>query len=402
MKIRFTLFAISLAALLQTSAAPFTLVGLPDTQIYNRKTNPNLFDEQIDWILANQSALNIVFVSQFGDFTDDGSAPNYWRNATAAVERLAGKVPYSVGIGNHDVRGLDGIKYSQRFSTPAHQGGPTFGGAGPDGLSFYQIFTADRFRILHLNLRYMPSDATLEWASDVVRTNAALPAIVTTHCYLNIDGNLFPKKNPLWDKFVRSQPSVFLVLCGHFHGEAQRLETNGAGGKVIQMLADYQNDPNGGNGCLRQITFDPETGKILFKTYATHLRSFRDGLNSEFSFDAVFDATHNRITVTGQTGLPPNTRTPHIITHPEGQLTAEAGATCTFHVQAGGTPPFSYQWRKNRADIPGATSPDYTTPPLTARDDRALFDVRVSNAAGSVLCKPCALSVGKAAAPADK
>ncbi len=59
-----------------------------------------------------------------------------------------------------------------------------------------------------------------------------------------------------------------------------------------------------------------------------------------------------------------------------------AGQTATFTVAATGTAPLQYQWRKNQAEIKGATSASYTTPALAAADDGTGFQVVVSNSAG--------------------
>lgn len=388
--------ACACGAALSALAAPFAIIALPDTQNYNKKPNPNLLDSQVDWIVANKAALNIAFVSQLGDFTDDGSNADYWTRATSAVDKLSGVVPYCVSIGNHDLRGKAGATSSRAFSTRAHQGGEAFGGSNLEGLSFYQVFTADRFKFLHVSLCYDPSAEALAWADGVVKEHPGLPVIVTTHRYLDIDGNLSPENNPLWNTLVDKNPRIFLVLCGHFHGEAQRLATNASGARVIQMLADYQSDPNGGNGFLRQIIFKPEEGRIEIKSYSPSLKTYREGLNSSFSFDAAFDPANNAIRVTGQTGLSPETITPRLTRKPPVKLSVKAGAPASFSAAAAGSEPFAFQWSKNGADIPGATADTYTTPPLTAQDDKAAFAVRVSNAAGSVTCKPCVVSVGAA------
>jgi hypothetical protein len=52
-----------------------------------------------------------------------------------------------------------------------------------------------------------------------------------------------------------------------------------------------------------------------------------------------------------------------------------------------------YQWRKNGADIPGATSSSYTTPATVAADNGSLFSVVVSNSAGSVTSNNATLTV---------
>jgi hypothetical protein len=53
----------------------------------------------------------------------------------------------------------------------------------------------------------------------------------------------------------------------------------------------------------------------------------------------------------------------------------------------------SYQWRKNGANITGATSASYTTPATTAADNGSLFSVVVSNSAGSVTSNNAILTV---------
>lgn len=69
---------------------------------------------------------------------------------------------------------------------------------------------------------------------------------------------------------------------------------------------------------------------------------------------------------------------PQIATQPaNGSVTV--GQTATFAVVATGTSPLAYQWRKNQANISGATGASYTTPATTSADNGASFDVVVSN-----------------------
>ena len=86
---------------------------------------------------------------------------------------------------------------------------------------------------------------------------------------------------------------------------------------------------------------------------------------------------------------------PTITTQPPNQ-TVTAGQTATFSVVASGTAPLSYQWRKNAANIAGATSSTYTTPATTSLDNAAQFTVVVSNSAGNATSSTATLTVNPA------
>lgn len=73
---------------------------------------------------------------------------------------------------------------------------------------------------------------------------------------------------------------------------------------------------------------------------------------------------------------------PRISVQPADQ-TVSAGQPATFTVSASGTEPLRYQWRRNGANIPGATSAAYTLPSAAPSDDGAIFSVLVSNDFGS-------------------
>ena len=83
---------------------------------------------------------------------------------------------------------------------------------------------------------------------------------------------------------------------------------------------------------------------------------------------------------------------PSITLQPVG-VTVAAGQTATFSLAATGTSPLNYQWRKNSANISGATASNYTTPATTSGDNGAKFDVVVSNSVGSMTSNAAMLTV---------
>ena len=78
-----------------------------------------------------------------------------------------------------------------------------------------------------------------------------------------------------------------------------------------------------------------------------------------------------------------NAVAPAIVSQPQPQSVA-AGSAATFSVGATGTPPLSYQWKKNGTPITGANSSSYTTPALGIADSGSTFSVVVSNPTSSV------------------
>ena len=84
---------------------------------------------------------------------------------------------------------------------------------------------------------------------------------------------------------------------------------------------------------------------------------------------------------------------PAITSQPE-NLSVTTGQTASFSVIATGTSP-GYQWKKNGADIPGATSSTYTTPATSSADIGAelVYSVVVTNGAGTATSNTARLTV---------
>lgn len=82
---------------------------------------------------------------------------------------------------------------------------------------------------------------------------------------------------------------------------------------------------------------------------------------------------------------------PTLTTQPESQTVA-VGATVVFRVAATGTAPLAYQWRKDGADLPGATAPTLTLADVRSTD-AGRYAVVVSNLAGRVTSHAATLTV---------
>ena len=81
------------------------------------------------------------------------------------------------------------------------------------------------------------------------------------------------------------------------------------------------------------------------------------------------------------------------ITQQPASVSVTAGQAAVFSVSASGTAPLAYQWRRNGVDIVGATATTYTIAAAALADSGAVFQIVVTNSAGSATSNAAALAV---------
>jgi len=183
------------------------------------------------------------------------------------------------------------------------------------GANSAQVFEAGGYRFLHLALEMAADDEVVAWAQSVIDAHPKHPTIITTHDYLDSRAERLP--NPIVDldrvdpdhhnsadelfaKLIAPNDQVFMLLCGHEHGQALRIDRNEAGHAVYQILADYQDrgqsgldagqppdafrrGPVGiGDGWLRLLEFDlgGHMPTLEVRTYSTLYETFSSELGS--------------------------------------------------------------------------------------------------------------------------
>ena len=87
---------------------------------------------------------------------------------------------------------------------------------------------------------------------------------------------------------------------------------------------------------------------------------------------------------------------PTLLSQPQSQSQI-TGLSASFSANLAGTPPFSYQWRFNDTDIPGATNSSFTVTNVQA-GNLGFYSVFVTNAAGSVVSSNVLLDFGEVTA----
>ncbi len=297
----------------RAAAAPapnFTLVALPDTQHYvDDPGRAATFTAQTQWILNNQTALNIPFVTHLGDITENIDAqPIEWTRANTSLSLLDGQVPYGLAPGNHDLNSSGvGTYFDLTFPVSRYSGNAWYGGyLGQNLFSFtdpvnrenknnFELFSAGGMDFIIIHLEYDMPDYSVAWAQRVLAAYPTRRAIISTHLFLNASGSrpstVLNRANgtpasAVWSNLVFPNCNVFLVLNGHYPGEANRTDNNSCGQPVHQLASDYQSRTNGGDGWLRYMTFKPAENKIEVFTYSPTLNSgagqFETDSNSQF------------------------------------------------------------------------------------------------------------------------
>ena len=291
-------------------AAPegsFSIVVIPDTQGYRGKgtkstpkseaevTNP-VFDSYTKWIAGNIERQRIVFVSHVGDIVDRDK-PEQWEVARRCMDRLHGRVPYGISVGNHDMKGNgDSLLFQQyfpvsRFTDLAWYGG-CFKNDGDDqsisgnNANSCQLFSAEGLDLLFLHLECNAPDNVLAWADQVLERHRDWRALVTTHMGLGPrdrpktardfydapKGRMQWKKRhgkrgntpeQMWQKCFRKHKNLFIIFCGdQSRTQAMHQTDPGEHGNPIHtVLSDY-----GASG-LRVCTFLPKKNLIQVCTY---------------------------------------------------------------------------------------------------------------------------------------
>ena len=275
------LVVVGLASCAQTTPGVFTVILLPDTQNYAEKF-PDTYVAQAEWIRERQRPDNVQFVIHLGDIVQNAMVEAEWENADRAHALLDGIVPYSITPGNHDLdldetgdltRGT--IMFDRYFGPDRFIDQPWYGGhLGESNANNFCRFEVSGLKFLVLSLEWAPQDATIEWASQVLQAHKDHRVILATHYYMRTQGRGHGDSlgghigDDLWERFVRKHENIFMVVSGHVSGVYHQSSKNDAGHDVHEILCDYQNLENGGDGWLQTLRFVPKTDEIYVDAYS--------------------------------------------------------------------------------------------------------------------------------------
>jgi len=284
----------------------FTVAVLPDTQNYTTNGGNGIFQQQVNWIVANRVRSNIVFVAQEGDLVNSVTDSSQWSVATNAMYRLEDTnlthlsegIPYGIAVGTHERNGTDTSTFNLHFGTNHFKGRSYDGGHyGSNRDNHYELFSVGGLDFLVLSIADGAASAVNTWADGVLKANPSRRAIVVTHAGLDLAGHFTAQGQSIYDT-LKGNTNWFMMLSGDARGEARRQDTYNSN-TVYSILADYQDFPNGGNGWLRLMMFSPSNDTIKVGTYSPYLNQQNPTTNSSFALPYDMQNTGGVFTVLG-------------------------------------------------------------------------------------------------------
>jgi hypothetical protein len=297
----------------------FSLIILPDTQYYSSNF-PEMFYQQMNWIVKNKSLLNIQYVVHMGDITDNNMEKG-WKVASTSYKILEKEgIPYSLVCGNNDIKNpdkniYDGIRHTEllnkyfpvsRFDNPGSWWSGGF--FEPDKIdNYYCLFSFMDFKYMIMNLEIAPRSVVLKWADSIVSHNTLRKVIVVTHDYLDSNGKHLDdihdyelngrdstgkrkgnNADAIFNKLIKRNPNIIMVLCGHKEGTYQRVvkiklsPDSEEKRRVIEILSDFQqeklkgSEEKSGKGLLRVLKIYPERNEIVLTTVSALSEKTKD------------------------------------------------------------------------------------------------------------------------------
>ena len=275
----------------------FTFIIFPDTQDYADKTSLYLkWQNMSDWVVLNQSQLNIQALLHVGDIVNNYDNYTQWNRSDAEFDKLdSASIPYIEVTGNHDNNvGADWSYYNQYYNISRISGYGWYGGSenASNKNNYYTLhdINGTEFVIVVLGYPASNSEYPLDWARSVFMNNTNKIGILLTHSYLDMDGTFSDdgRGQYLYDNLVSnaSLTNLKFVFCGHHYGDYY-IQRNVSGKIIHEILTNYQDDTHGGDGQFRILTFYPTEDRIESQVYSSTLDRFNTSSHQAFNITDI-------------------------------------------------------------------------------------------------------------------
>lgn len=296
---------------IRVAVAPFlvdngsdTLAWVTDTQYYTQRQelmDAKIYENMLLWLKEQYNKGDISYVAHTGDIVETSGSEAQYIFASEVQKILdEAKVPNGIVSGNHDVGAdITNLKYGlyqKYFGEFRYSGQDWYGGSYGDNTNHYDLVTVDGndMIIMYLGMGKEATPETIIWANDVLTRYSHRTAILALHEYLNPQADFitYARGEEIFEKIIVPNANVAMVLCGHDPGASRNIrQVPGTNRQVVEILSDYQMQPNGGDGFLRLLTFD--NGQMVNKTYSPVTDTENSFSAEKDSFTVTINMTEN-------------------------------------------------------------------------------------------------------------
>ncbi|RNC63395.1 metallophosphoesterase [Proteiniphilum sp. X52] len=289
------------------SAQKFTIPVLPDTQ-ESLTRQRGVFFSQIEWITAKADSLKTPMVLHVGDLVNFDNF-DHWELGSVGMRVLdRANIPYAISLGNHDTGAVGmhsgsaapgnvnvNLRNTQKFNYffpvtrfPLQRG--RFEKDKSD--NSYYTFETGNVKWMVVTLEFCAREEAAQWMDKVLKEHPDRNAIILTHYHLTSKGEICDnnagygdmKVIDIFERYIKPNKNVLMVLSGHVCGSAWRVDRGTKGNDIYQILQNFQCKEE---GYLRLLDIDTEKGTISAKLYSPYLNKIRDDEKSAFSFSDV-------------------------------------------------------------------------------------------------------------------
>jgi hypothetical protein len=259
----------------------YTFCWMTDTQYYSQDY-PWIFQSMTAFLKNSAQRMDLKYIMHTGDLVNKMWGESQWDIALECLENLDG-IPFGLLGGNHDVSAdgvLDFAEFGKRFGKSYVKGKSFIGGSYENSRGRYDLLNIGHTKYLFVYMSYGPDEECLDWVNSVFEKYPDRAGFLLLHEYYDSDGVLTEAGKTIYERVVKHNPNLYMVLCGHRYTSAlhsESIDDDGDGRPdrtVHQMIADYQKAAFGGAGYMRFLQIDERNKEIRVLTYSPYKDDF--------------------------------------------------------------------------------------------------------------------------------
>lgn len=236
---------------------------------------PASFLSTMDKITTDIQIKDVSFIMQMGDIVEDCLTSN-WTVAREGWQKLDGKIPYVLGIGNNDIANDNGgDKYKQYFPLSFYQTWPSFVSNFDQSINIAQRFNVAGVNWLVITMRISPAANIIAWAENLIISNPTNRVLIISH-----DANPTSAVTTM----ALKHPNVVMVLCGHTETVEPVVLNGTQGNKLLYLKTCFHNKVLDMYGCI--LNFDVNAGTISGRYYSPQYEKFWDDTTAPYYGDS--------------------------------------------------------------------------------------------------------------------